>query len=199
MIQFQYMERAPENMRFSKSARLAAEGNDANPQEVNEQLKPKQIITAKGSVYSYLPDGRTQRYKAATGETFEPTDVLVFVPPWEKVEGMMISHYPEVFERVTDDFDYEQLLLRYVQLDGKRVVIIDQDANQIKTQEDADAANRLFLAFIDTLKNTHDFSLPVAKDARIGFQTFDASYMTDDAGVEKRSRHLGNKVVEITY
>lgn len=51
-----------------------------------ETLKPSEIITEKGSVYRYLPDGRTQRYKAITNVLNEPMDVMVFVPPWELIK-----------------------------------------------------------------------------------------------------------------
>ena len=43
------------------------------------------IVTEHGSVYQYLPDGRTQRQNKVKDKTYEPQDILVFVPPYEWV------------------------------------------------------------------------------------------------------------------
>lgn len=47
--------------------------------KLQERQKPAEVITARGSVYRYLSDGRTQRFKTATGELHEPQDTLVFI------------------------------------------------------------------------------------------------------------------------
>lgn len=180
-------------------SKSAAEGENQKPKEDKEQLKPKQIITAKGSVYSYLPDGRTQRFKKATGENFEPMDVMVFVPPWEIIKDKIPHRYTEFFSGVMDEFEYDQLLLSYVHLEGKKVVIVDKNGDQIKTQKEADLSERLFLGFIDKINNKLDFYIPVVKDPRVGFNTFDASYKMEENGLERRWYHLGNKVVDIKY
>jgi hypothetical protein len=62
-----------------------------------ERHKPTRLVTAKGSVYTYLPDGRTQRYKAATETLEAPQDLLVFMPPWNTIETKAKELYPEVF------------------------------------------------------------------------------------------------------
>lgn len=39
---------------------------------------PQSFTTSKGSVYTYLPDGRVERFKTATGERFDKADICVF-------------------------------------------------------------------------------------------------------------------------
>lgn len=195
------MEGASDKM-FSKGSQLTTETVSANAeqsQESKEKSKPKQIKTARGSVYTYLPDGRTSRFKVATGETFEPMDVLVFVPPWEKIKDQIPAEYTHIFKDIEYEMQYDQLLLEYVHLDGKTIYIIDEKSKYLKTQADVDAAERAFLAFIDKVDKKKTFTLPVAKEPRIGFHTFDTGFITNKEGIEERHKHLGNKVVDIEY
>jgi hypothetical protein len=53
---------------------------DAAPTPVTNPEKhlPKSFVTAKGSIYTYGPNGRCAGYKTATGELFEPFGITVF-------------------------------------------------------------------------------------------------------------------------
>ncbi len=72
-----------------------------------------EITTAKGSVYKYLPDGRTQRFKQATGELNDPQDSIVFIPPWDMIKAPAMKAYPEIFGHIENEAQYEQVLLEY--------------------------------------------------------------------------------------
>lgn len=55
---------------------------ESNFAEKKEKPQIDYVETEKGSVYTYLPDGRTQRFKKAANETYSPQDAIVFIPDW---------------------------------------------------------------------------------------------------------------------
>jgi len=54
--------------------------------EKREAPAVDRVVTANGSVYKYLPDGRIQRFKKAEGKLYEPQAMLVFVPDFKWVQ-----------------------------------------------------------------------------------------------------------------
>ena len=44
------------------------------------------VETLNGSIYRYLPDGHTQRFKKTANRMCEPQDVLVYIPSFEALE-----------------------------------------------------------------------------------------------------------------
>ncbi len=173
--------------------------NPESPVNKQEALRPKQITTSKGSVYTFLPDGRTQRYKKETGETMEPMDLIVFVPPWNVVKDKVPKLYEKFFGNIQSDFEYDQLILQYVHEKDKSIYVTDQDGKILKTQEEIDSASRVYVACVSKKDVNDGFYLPVVKDARIGFSTLDMKFWIDDKGMEMRVKHLGNDVVDIQY
>lgn len=173
-----------------------------NPESVDKKqeiLRPKKITTAKGSVYTYLPDGRTQRYKKTTGEIMEPMDIMVFVPAWDVIKYKIPKVYERFFKHIHTDFEYDQLILEYLHNKDKAIYITDENGKFLKTQEEVDSAARVYIACVSKNDVNDGFYLPVVKDARIGFSTLDMKFWIDDKGLEMRVRHLGNKVVDIEY
>lgn len=184
----------------SAVARYALKKQELKDDSNSEKLKLPTIdyiVTGKGSVYKYLPDGRTQRFKETTGEMNDPQDALVFVPDFEWVKK---HASPKLLEKMGDNETlYHEILLEYVQGKGKKNYIVDQKGNRLETNKEiaeAETKGRVFLTFGDD--NNVDFSIPVSTKPEVGFNTFDTrKYKRDDGKGYERESHLGNKVVEI--
>ncbi len=164
-----------------------------------EKRKPVEIITAKGSVYKYLPDGRTQRYKTATQELSLPQDVLVFIPPWDSIKERALRIRPDIFEGIKSESAFEQLILKFAQIDGHNMVVYNGDRKVITSNAEAAMASDVLLAFIDAQEANKSFLLRVSPDPVIGHLTFDTRVFTDEEGRSMRELHIGNKVTEIKY
>ncbi len=171
------------------------------PEGINPNQEKKRVVkfkTEKGSVYTYLPDGRIQRFKTATGALSKPKDVIVFVPPWNLVMDQAKKLYPEVFGVIGDEREYDGLLLRYVHAPAYTIHIIDGEGVELLNPSQIAAAPKVFLAFSDRSKPGSTFTIPVAKEPKIGYSTYDTARFEED-GTMLESKHLGNKVVEIEY
>ena len=132
--------------------------------------------TAKGSVYTYLPDGRTQRFKTATNEQNEPQDLTVFVK----------------FKDAEQEQDFLEGIQRSERF-GTKVYLIDQQGNKYDTNEQAAGKDvRLVLVKDGKVIDTVETSLT----PQIGYNTFDQRRFKKD-GENYREAHLGNKVTEI--
>lgn len=166
-----------------------------------EQIKrPKSIITARGSQYIYLEDGRTQRFKEVTKELQDPQDILVFIPPYENIRNKALQRFPHIFNEVHNTIDYLQLLLSYVHQRGKTVRPINEEGESLTSMKDLKSpTDQVFLYFYDKKDKQNSFYLPVSQDPRIGWNTFDTSLRYDDDGDIVRTRHIGNKVTDIKY
>ncbi len=164
--------------------------------EAPEKLRPLEIKTAKGSIYKYLEDGRTQRSKEATKELHEPQDMLFFIPPWEKVETQAKQFYPEIFKGIENQVQYEQVLLEYAQLPGKTIRALNESGSEIDKNS---VSNKILLAFIDKNNPDNNFTLPVSKTPQIGWLTFDTRKYLNEKGEVVRERHIGHPVTEIKY
>ncbi|MEI8337976.1 MAG: hypothetical protein WCF92_02405 [bacterium] len=167
--------------------------------ENQEKLKPAEVITARGSVYKYLPDGRTQRYKKATEELSDPQDLLVFIPPWEKISTQVKATYPEIFKDINDEDDYNQFLLKYIHQEGLTIRPTDNQGKELKTNVDVEKAEAAFLAFIDKKDLKKLFYLPVSKEPKLDYSTYDTTKFVGEDGETYRQKHIGNKVTEIKY
>ena len=167
--------------------------------ESAESFKPTQFTTAMGSIYTYLPDGRTKRFKTATNESMEAQDICVFIPPFEKIAKDAKRLMPDIFEKIQTQSQFEQLLLGHIHYKGYTVLVVDGDRNEINSHDEFKKAQNVFLAFIDTKNPKNSFTLPVSKDPVVGYNTFDTRFFNDASGVPKREVHIGNKVIEIKY
>lgn len=177
------------------------ENNNDSAQNTNESLekpKPVSFTTAKGSVYTYLPDGRTQRFKEATGESLDPQDVCVFLPPYEEIYAEAKKRFPEIFAEVDNHILFKQLILDYQNRDGLTIRVTDSKGNEITTNDQLTNVGEVYMYFIDKNNSKNNFYLPVSKEPKIGYNTFDTRIYKED-GQTKKERHLGNKVVDIKY
>lgn len=151
------------------------------------------VVTAKGSRYRYLPDGRTQRFKTTEDKDYEPQDALVFVPDYAWVQHNAPKASLGTFGE--NETQYFQLLLGYVQGQGKKTYIVDAAGKKLETNaEIAVCPGQVFLTFGDEARV--EFMIPVARKPKLGFMAYDTRKYLEQ-GQLKRERHLGNNVVEI--
>lgn len=167
--------------------------------EESEKRLPKSIVTAKGSVYTYLSDGRTQRFKAAAGETNEPQDILVFIPPWDLIAEKAKKIYPEHLGGVENETIFQDILLEFAQLEGKTIRIIDESGSLLTTNEAVQKAQQVYMALIDKKDSKNSFNIPIGKRAVLGWNTLDTRRYTTPDGHSMHERHMGNKITQINY
>ena len=157
------------------------------------------IITARGSVYRYLPDGTTQRYKTAEQKEYEPQTAIVFVPDYETIKKSAPPSFNVDAVLGENETQCEQSLLEKVQGKGSRNYIVNAKGAKLDTKEAIEQeTGPIFLTFGS--ENKVDFFLPVSTKPKVGYYTFDTrKYYDPQVGEWKRERHLGNKVTEIKY
>jgi len=175
---------------------------DATEPESQEKVpKPKSVTTARGSVYTYLEDGKTQRFKKAEESLKEPQDLLVFIPPWETIADKALELYPYIFEGVDNSVQFEQVILEYAQdQTGKKTIRPAINSEEVYSLVDRDPSEQVFLNFIDKENKRVDFILPTSREPKIGYSTFDARMFYDEeTGNRMRERHIGNEVISIEY
>ncbi len=163
-----------------------------------ERIKPKSLTTSKGSIYTYLPDGRTQRYKTKAKELCEPQDVIVFIPSWEEIKEGAQKNYPEIFGGIENTLQYEQLILEFAQTHGFTIHIVDGEGRLLLKNEDIENVERAFAHFIDKGNNRNNFFLPVRTVPKVGDYTYDSRYYKDGES-NMHEQHIGNRVEEIDY
>lgn len=148
--------------------------------------------TAKGSIYTYLPDGRVERFKAAAGENVEPSNVTVFIPDWDTIAKIAPQDFLEKYE---NELQLNQEMLSYIHGgDDAKVFVIDEAGNKIESQEQLQGVEQAFVCFAHG--DQGDFVIPVSKDPKLNYQPFDTTKYK--GGEEwKRRAHIGNKIVKI--
>lgn len=193
-----------------KSFELSTEQIERARKEMEQELSKKEskeevnyIETEKGSVYIYLPDGRTQRYKKVENKHYEPQDALVFIPDWSWVS----KNAPDnILAKIGEnELQYEQSMLEHRDMKGGKIYIVDKKGNKLETnQAIKETEGPVFLWFGHTEttgekdKLIQDFAIPVSSEAKKGYYTFDTRKYKTEEGT-KREVHIGNKVKEIMY
>jgi hypothetical protein len=148
----------------------------AAPKEEKKDGDVESFETSKGSVYTVLPDGRTQRFKTATKELNEPNDLIVFVK----------------FKNAQQEQDFLSAQNRQ---NGQKLYVIDSKGNKYDTNEQVKGKDvRLAIVKDGKVVETVETSL----EPKIGYNTFDQRRYTEK-GEGYRSTHLGNKVTKINY
>lgn len=171
------------------SKEVVKDGEKVDAQDVDT------VVTAKGSQYKYLPDGRTQRFKQVENRYYEPQFALVYVPSYTWVQKNAPANMMDVLG--DNETIYDQIMLEYVQGDGKKCYIVDGKGNKLETnQQIRETQGSIFLTF--GTPDKVDFFIPVSPNPIIGFQTFDTrKYVDSSTNQLLRECHLGNKVVRI--
>lgn len=141
------------------------------------------FTTDHGSVYAYDEDGKTTRFKTATGEQHVRQDVTVFVDL--DIEGEQdfldayrmknLAHPTKVYilERLEDDSAVKVRDVDQVKDPGNLYLSIVQDGQIVK-------------------------NVKASLDPFVGANVFDTRHYQED-GKWMTERHLGNKVTEIKY
>lgn len=144
---------------------------------------PVAFRTAQGSVYSYDNEGKTSRFKSATGEQHERQDVTVFSPlsPEDEQDYLLAIH-----TRGHDGNTKAYVVERQPDNSGKVILDVAQVSNP----------DSLYLAILNNGKivKTNKASL----EPTVGTSVYDSRHYQQD-GVTMSERHLGNKVTELIY
>lgn len=155
--------------------------------EGTAETKPKiaGFRTAQGSVYRYDHEGKTTRFKSATGKQQERQDLTVFSPLSIEEEQDYLSAYRH--DTLLADKDSKVYVVERQPDDSALIV---RDVSQVKNPDS------LYLAIV---KNGHIVKNNKASlQPAVGYNVFDTRHFVE-GGVEKTERHLGNKVTEIVY
>lgn len=165
---------------------------------------PKKVVsfeTELGSVYKFLPDGRTQRYRQVDEELKAPQDAIVFVPPYERIVDKAPAKDRPFLGN--SPFEYNRNLIMYTQKIGKehtnaKVRIITREGKILRTNEQINNVPEVFLAFMRDGK-TVDFTLPVSKGPKESYLPFDTRMEPLPDGSHMTYVHLGNNITKINY
>lgn len=147
--------------------------------------KVKSFKTAKGSLYLYDHDGKTTRFKTATGEQQTKQDLTVFADLTPDEEQA---------------FDRAYLHVRDEDKDSKVYVIErQQDSNTPRLVRDVTDVQNPDMVYLAIKKGD---TWPLIKKASltpvIGGNAFDTRHWEEN-GEAYTERHLGNKVVDIQF
>jgi len=162
-------------------------------------LTPKQIVTEQGSIYRWLPNGTTQRFRVAINTLLEPQDAIVFIPPYQLLK---ISYSNQnAFERIfwENELKFEQLILKYAQTKWHIIHIVSCTGKRLETNQEISWEKNIYLAFWKKWDTSYHFHFPVSKEAKIWYYTFDTRTYTDGTWEQMTERHIWNKVREIIY
>lgn len=155
------------------------------------------IRTEKGSVYKYLPDGTTQRFKTVEGKEFEPQSILVFIPDYESMKSTAPSdfNFEEIFGQ--DESEYMEKMKERAEKDGDRNYVVNSRGVRLNNNQEIAAENGpIFLTFGSGEKI--DLLIAVSREPKIGYYTYDSQeHFNEGDGEWVMERHFGNKVIEI--
>jgi hypothetical protein len=172
-------------------------------------LDIEEVITAKGSVYSYLDDGRTQRSKKALKDNEEsikePQDVLVYVPDYLTLKQKGGQTWIDYLDSkgMDNPGTYEQVLNEYAQTNGKTIRVVSGKGKQLLTNLEVSLVEEgegVFIALIDKgLDGDKTYAtIPVTGRPVLGFSTYDARrYYDEITGKPMKEQHIGNRVIRI--
>jgi hypothetical protein len=152
--------------------------NNVTEKESKKITDFESFETENGSIYTILPDGRTQRFKTKDSKLNEPQDLIAFV-------------------KFTDEFQ-EQRFLKGVQRQeesGTKVYIVDTLGNKMNFNKEMEGKKIVFvLVDIKTnsiIEKTEAINLP-----QVGYNTFDQRRF-DKEGEQFREKHIGNAIISV--
>ena len=167
--------------------------------EILKTRKIDRVITERGSVYTYLPDGTTQRYKTVEGKKHPPKTAIVFIPDLKTIRKIAPPNFDVDSILGKNETQYEQTLLNGVYGEDRHNYIVNAHGEKLNTNQAIEQEpGEIFLTFMkgDTL----DFFIPVGKRPTVGYYAFETGKNYDpQAGEWIRRTHLGHKVTEIIY
>ncbi len=128
------------------------------------------VVTERGSVYRYLPNGKTQRFKTLENHLSPVKDLLVFIP----------------------DQGHAELVLDYVHTPNTRVRVVNKTGRHLKSNDDIDRDGgpiHITLGRGETI----DHRVFVSHLPEIGRSAFDQTINPDGSS----RLHLGHAVSKI--
>jgi len=153
------------------------------------------VETAQGSVYRYLEDGTTQRYKKVENKDYNPQSYLVYIPGLEFLK----NNYSSVrLDKIGENQShYIGTLLSYIHGKGKKCYVINKEGKKLESNKEIlNEKEGVYLTFGD--ENEVDFYIPVSPLPKIGFNTYDSrKYKDEKTGGWMREFHIGNEVTKI--
>ncbi|MBN2087688.1 hypothetical protein JW758_05045 [Candidatus Peregrinibacteria bacterium] len=169
-----------------------------NPSDYPELADIDSFVTESGSIYSVLSNKRTQRLKNGAEEKDPAMDAIVFLPDFESLKNIITV--PEIIEKIGgSEADFEEIINEYMDPDspvGRRVYMVDKNKKALRTKEEIDKSDLVFLAFFNN-DGKIDFFLPVSKNPQIGYQPFEAKTFKNERGIPCSFIHLGHKITKI--
>lgn len=149
------------------------------------EKKPAGFMTANGSLYTYDDTGRTTRHKTATGEQMPRQDITVFAYMTDEESQMFL----DAIHATTGDPETDWIA-RIVERNEDSTVKVVNDINEVSRP---DSLYLIVTRGPKVLQHVKASAMPVE-----GMNVFDMRHY--QKGSELRSeRHLGNKVVKISY
>lgn len=161
------------------------EPNSLVRENINRLVKSFQ--TAAGSVYVYDKDGKTTRFKTATGEQMDRQDITVFSTMTPDEEQLVLNSY----RHLKPEYKKYKVYVGEKSDDDKKVSIISK-------REEIKNLNKLCLYIWDTEAKNITWFKDASLEPKIGWNVFDIRHF-DENGVTYAERHFGNKVVGINY
>lgn len=160
-----------------------------------EHIPVEKVRTSQGSEYTYDKDGKTSRYKTATGEQQATQDLAVFL-------HMDVQEEQDFLEAYRTEGG--------LKIDGKRVKVYvvektgDSGGRIIRNKEDVQDEKKLGVAVLNGRDGDSFVAANVVQIKRasmqpaVGLNVYDTRhYMEGDDQVTER--HLGNKVDGLQY
>lgn len=141
--------------------------------------------TAKGSVYTYDEEGKTTRFKTATGEQNEQQDITVFSDLSPEDEDAYLRAY-----QMPEDTPERQAKIYVVERQP------DDTGQIIRDISDVTSPDNIYLSIIK--KGQIVKSNKAQLQPFVGGNVFDTRQYEEN-GHPMTERHIGNKVMEIMY
>lgn len=157
------------------------------------------VVTAKGSRYSYLEDGTTQRFKPVENMHYKPQTILVYVPSWTWVQE---NGSKDFIDKMQNETIFNHTILQHIHLKGLKVYIVDDQGHKIMHTADVakikNQKKQVYLCLVHPHKELAHLSIPITHIPKIGFNTYDTRRYFDSSTQQLMTeRHFGNKVIEI--
>jgi hypothetical protein len=163
------------------------------------------IVTEKGSVYTYLPNGQTQRFKKKTNTLCKPLDFLVYIPPFEELETLCGRHKVKNPNFLSEDHyaatipvfgaaGVDNFVIPGVLVDGDLYAVKDTRNNAVREAWE-ESGKIMGLGFYGS-NSQQRFVLPVSMFPIIGATTCDGFVRPSSKGYDSKA-HIGHKVTEI--
>lgn len=172
-------ERLEENLNNSKSKDIVEEKSIID-KDYTIRDKVDKITTEKWSVYTFLSDWTTQRFKTKTWEKNEAMDLLIFFNPWTKLDTLLAGLHNQMA--------WIETTVRALNKSNWKRIETTKEAIEAEKSWD------LILAVINVTDNVTIWFVEATTIPRNWLHIFDANYSNWNY-----VKHIWNKVIKIDY